>query len=918
MESGSTKMAPSWEPVAPLVSSTDRPLPPLHDGADFLHHTVTCESAALALAVDTQRARMLVGMQSGEICAWDLDTFQPCARLIGHRSSVLSLILVDDYLFSASSDSTVRIWDAATLMPLALVFPASTNTGDIFCLAWDHEKHVLYFGCQDTSIQWLPVTRARLHEPTEPLPTLSSFDKFFDSRPRTHRQAAPTSSATAATATTAAATATQTVRSATATALVQRTSVEWLGGSADGSSGSKGGESAGHNNSSSAGDHVDTANDTAVNEPVSAVRMAVLSVDAAHVMPSAHNSYVYCLSFAHVNGETMLASGAGDEAVRLWRLHPHTASPMLFRTLVLPHPSGDAVLSLAAWKGTLLAGKQGGAIDVWDMESYTPIRVLRAHTKDVLCLQVLAEGNAYVFWTGGADGLVCRFDRYFRCCGRLAAHANAVQSLALDPGRSKSSYSWLSSTPLLLTGASDARVRLWHYQSGATSIPPSMGSTLPGNTLLEHLSQFVRYKSVSRGPTMHAVDENFEDSRQAAHFLRSTLMELGASDVQLLPSGPGTNPIVLGTFHAPHPRKRCLFYGHYDCVPAGDGWDSDPWDLCGRDGYLYGRGVSDNKGPILAVAYAASELLYERKLDIDVVMLIEGEQESGSKPLQACLQKYKPLLGPIDTILVCNSYWLGERQPCLTIGLRGVIQAIIRISGLRADQHSGVDGGAEREPMMDMIKLLASLLDDQGRVTLPHFYDDVRAITSDDRAHLTALAQEASRITHAERLIALWRMPSLTVHQVTNSSTAHSTVIPKAVEASVSLRIVPDQNLQAIQTQFHRTIHSHFQHMHTPNRVDVEVFHCADWWLGSTVGPAWDALVAAVEAEWGSQVRIIREGGSIPGMALLEKELNAKALHLPMGQASDHAHLPNERIRLVNLEKGQAVVRRFFVALGTV
>ena len=112
MESGSTKMAPSWKPVAPLLSSTDRPLPPLHDGADFLHHTVTCDSAALALAVDTQRARMLVGMQSGEICAWDLDTFQPCARLIGHRSSVLSLILVDDYLFSASSDSTVRIWDA--------------------------------------------------------------------------------------------------------------------------------------------------------------------------------------------------------------------------------------------------------------------------------------------------------------------------------------------------------------------------------------------------------------------------------------------------------------------------------------------------------------------------------------------------------------------------------------------------------------------------------------------------------------------------------------------------------------------------------------------------------------------------------------------------------------------------------------
>ena len=133
-----------------------------------------------------------------------------------------------------------------------------------------------------------------------------------------------------------------------------------------------------------------------------------------------------------------------------------------------------------------------------------------------------------------------------------------------------------------------------------------------------------------------------------------------------------------------------------------------PWTLHGRDGYVYGRGVSDNKGPVLAVAHAASELLHTHQLDMDVVMLVEGEQAAGSSPFQACLQQNKHLLGPIDTVLVCNSYWLGEHQPCLTIGLRGVLRALVRISGLGgADQHSGVDGGAEREPMMDMIKLLA-------------------------------------------------------------------------------------------------------------------------------------------------------------------------------------------------------------------
>lgn len=851
-----------WDKVDACASAGACTLPSAQDASDVLQHTLTCDSAVLALAVDAQRGRVLVGTQHGDIRVCDLHTCQVCAHLVGHRSSVLSLVLSDAYLFSASSDSTVRVWDAATLEPRALIFPASTNTGDIFALAWHPALHTLYLGCQDTSIQWVRVTEERLHEAAaEPFCTREPFDKFFDSRPRSLRHAA-------------AAAETQTSRSATLEDLVRRSHVQWGTG------------------------------DDAHRAPAT-LRMAVLRVAPEHVCHSAHHSYVYCLSLADVDGESMLASGAGDEAVKLWALRG--GAPCLFKTLTLPHPPGDAVLSLAAWKGTLLAGKQGGAIDVWDMESYTPIRVLRAHSRDVLCLQPLGDGDAHAhgFWSGGADGLVCRFDQYFRCCARFQAHARAVQALALYGGSCASAYSWLSCAPLLLTGASDACVHLWHYQTDQGVVSTRLAAPpLPPNALLQRLAQFVRFKSVSRGPTMHADDENAENARQAAHFLRTTLMELGASDVQLVPTGPGTNPLVLGTFRAhPQPaRHRVLFYGHYDCVPAGDGWDTPPWSVCGRDGYVYGRGVSDNKGPILAVAYAASELLHAHALDVDVVMLVEGEEESGSKPFHACLQQNKHLLGKIDTILVCNSYWLGERQPCLTIGLRGVLRALVRISAPRADQHSGVDGGAEREPMMDMIKLLASLLDGEGRVSLPHFYDAVRSVTPDDRAQLAQLATEASRITDAERLVALWRMPSLTVHQVTNSSAAHSTLIPRAVEASVSMRIVPDQDLASVQAQFERTLAARFAAMHTSNALEVHVFHCADWWLGSTHGPAWDALVGAIEAEWGAKVRVIREGGSIPAIAILEKELGAKALHLPMGQASDHAHLPNERIRLMNLE----------------
>ena len=186
-----------------------------------------------------------------------------------------------------------------------------------------------------------------------------------------------------------------------------------------------------------------------------------------------------------------------------------------------------------------------------------------------------------------------------------------------------------------------------------------------------------------------------------------------------------------------------------------------------------------------------------------------------------------------------------------------------------------------------MIKLLATLTDPAGRVTLPGFYDDVRPVSLEERVYYESIVHEAHGASStAESLVALWRMPSFTVHRVSTSGPGHATVIPNSVEASLSIRI------------------------------EMHVVHRADWWQRSVGLPYWDALADAVEAEWGEKPIDIREGGSIPGIAILEKELGAQAVHLPMGQASDHAHLPNERIRLVNLSRGQSVVRRFFQALG--
>lgn len=168
-----------------------------------------------------------------------------------------------------------------------------------------------------------------------------------------------------------------------------------------------------------------------------------------------------------------------------------------------------------------------------------------------------------------------------------------------------------------------------------------------------------------------------------------------------------------------------------------DGWNTEPFTLTGKDGYFYGRGATDNKGPILAAACAASELLSHRALECDFVFLIEGEEEAGSVGFNDAVQRYKEQIGRVDVILVSNSTWISEDRPCITYGMRGVVHCSVevcclyirydelslnalKIASELPDLHSGVDGGAVSEPMFDMVKLLASLSEGQ-RVLIPSF-----------------------------------------------------------------------------------------------------------------------------------------------------------------------------------------------------
>ena len=1062
----------------------------------LLGHTINHRSSVLSLAVDKRRNLLYSGSQEGCINVWDLSTFQSIARLQGHTGSVLALELAPEkgWLCSSSGDNTVRIWDALTNTPLFVVYPAEDSVGDIFSLKWCAVLETLYIGCQSTSIQWICLagfgkqngpSRGHVKNSSDSesqyaygraatsasigadSPIISTPDlvsrphKFFDSVPVALSRSGMGSAGTS--------TPTRGATRPSAVTSLSRTEVTTLNKTAPLSESdnrllgtARATEKVLHAASQRLGDApvpsaaLDTGQ-AAVDPASDPVR--TLLIPPTSSVPSAHFGYVYCLTLLTLEGDaehpTVLASGSGDETIKLW--HATRSGLSLLATLESPNADGNAVLALASWKTTLFSGLQGGEVEVWDLETCTLVRTIRAHTDDVICLETCPESG--LLFTAGADGRVHTWDRSFRCINRVQAHDGIVLSLAKIRGAAgveADANEEATKISQLITGSSDNLIKIWDTvpvqitrelataalqkeaeRQSLVNATPRLSSTpvaiaiaeTPSNVVGNEAASILAAASGSSSadtasaqwpllrsllrkfisyPSISASEEHREDCRQAAHFLKTCFQELGA-EARVLPNPVGTNPLVLATFKAnayrsrrrrtaaanydrsrststaassdssesflsgdrdalgedevdqgeglsgsimfdrlqepsehsrngvddddgrasrPGRKRRCLFYGHYDCIAAEGSWTSDPFTLDGRDGYLYGRGVSDNKGPILAAACAVHQLLSTRRLYSDVVFLIEGEEENGSIGFVEAVRRYKSEIGAIDVVLLSNSYWLDEETPCLTIGLRGVVRATVSVASGDRDVHSGVEGGAIREPMVDMVKLLARLTGEGEQVAVPGFYDAVRSTSDDevqayrDIVRIKQSIRSASEGETVQSLMAKWRNPSLSVHNIRVSGPGNSTVIPSSVSAQVSLRLVPDQDLPSIEASLIDHVESTFDALYPTstgrNQVSVHVDHRADWWLGSATSSYFQLLRQAVKEEWSAEPIVIREGGSIPAIAILEKELGAGAVHLPMGQSSDNAHLPNERLRQSNLVKGKEVVRRFVAGLAGV
>lgn len=431
-----------------------------------------------------------------------------------------------------------------------------------------------------------------------------------------------------------------------------------------------------------------------------------------------------------------------------------------------------------------------------------------------------------------------------------------------------------------------------------------------------------------------------------------------------------------------------------DVVPADNKqgkWIRDPFEMTGVNGYLYGRGISDNKGPIMAALYGVVDLVLAKELDSDIIFLIEGEEECGSRGFKEAVRRHKDVIGDVDYIILANSYWLDDEVPCLTYGLRGILHATVKVDSNHPDVHSGVDGSFMMdEPLFDLTSILAKLKGHHNRIQIPGFYDDILPLTGAEEARYDDIVETLMKRnadlgppeTLKASLMARWREPNLTVHRYKVSGPDGSLVSSHA-SAAISLRLVPNQEVDDVIKSLTAFLTDAFAQLDTHNRLSVTIDNQADAWLGNPDNEIFQTLEAAIMDVWGpigetrrssvSTPRVkqldkhpttspslkptpattttltngadhtsvavtdlelespvdsptdgkpkgrkplyIREGGSIPSIRFLEKEFNAPAAHLPCGQASDSAHLDNERLRVTNLYKSREIFRKVFKEL---
>jgi len=430
-------------------------------------------------------------------------------------------------------------------------------------------------------------------------------------------------------------------------------------------------------------------------------------------------------------------------------------------------------------------------------------------------------------------------------------------------------------------------------------------------TFRQQLFELLRIPSVSTDSAYAG------EVRRAADWLAADLKRIGMQNVAVMPTAG--HPVVYADWlNAGADKPTVLIYGHYDVQPADqkkDGWSSAPFEPEVRDGFIYARGSSDDKGQAFVhVKTVESYLATDGKLPVNVKMLLEGEEEIGSKNLQDFLKTYADMLRA-DVAVISDTGMTDVDQPEITRALRGLTYMQLDVQASKIDLHSGGYGGAIHNPALALAQIIAKLHNPDNSIAVPGFYDKVRPLTDTDRAEIASLALSDEKYMEITGAPGIWGeagytaderitgRPTLEINGLLSGWTGEGakTVLPAKAMAKISCRLVADQD----PVEIYELVKAYVAQITPPTvRAELKLLNMGDAALMETDMPEMQAAVRAYERGWGKAPLFARTGGSIPVVADFKRILGAPTIMLGFGLNTDGAHGPDEHYSLEMFRKG--------------
>jgi acetylornithine deacetylase/succinyl-diaminopimelate desuccinylase-like protein len=439
---------------------------------------------------------------------------------------------------------------------------------------------------------------------------------------------------------------------------------------------------------------------------------------------------------------------------------------------------------------------------------------------------------------------------------------------------------------------------------------------------LDELFELLRIPSISADSAFKA------DVRKAAEFIQKKLVEAGADAVEICET-PG-HPIVYGEKLIDPALPTVLVYGHYDVQPSAPDhlWTSPAFEPVIRktavhpEGAIFARGSCDDKGQVYMHIKAFETMMATGTLKCNVKFMIEGEEEVGSGNLGPfCIANKEKLKA--DVVLISDTSMIANDIPSIDVGLRGLSYVEVEVTGPNRDLHSGVYGGAVANPINILAKMIASMHDENNHITIPGFYDAVLPLSDNDRTELNKAPFDLDDYKKDLQVGDVWgekgytvaertgTRPTLDVNGIWGGYTGEGskTVLPSKAFAKISMRLVPNQNSDAITALFKK----HFESIAPPSvKVEVKPHHGGEPVLTPTDSKEYQAAARAMERTFGKKPIPTRGGGSIPIVALFKKELGLSSVLFGFGLDSDALHSPDEHYGVVNYFNGIQTIPLFF------